>query len=154
MPSNMRVLLTLYLAIQHNFNVPIGVFMATVQKLGLSFLQMLGVLGIFKAKGTEVFNEVMSRPSELVGGSVTSVTFVKCTLNSQAYGTFIANMILPWCVPIIALFFLIPFVAWSRMRMWKRNRAPIPVFRGRFGIPRVCARCRCLRVPMDDRVRY
>ena len=91
---------------------------------------------------------------ELVGGGVTSVTVVKCTLNSQAYGTFIANMILPWCVPIIALFFLIPFVAWSRMRMWKRNRAPIPVFRGRFGIPRVCARCRCLRVPMDDRVRY
>ena len=40
-----------YLVIQHIFAVPLGVYIAPVQRLALSFLQMLGVLGIFKAKG-------------------------------------------------------------------------------------------------------
>ena len=47
---------------------------------------MLGVLGIFKAKGTATFNEFVNRPAEIVGGSFTSVLPIKCTLGSQAYG--------------------------------------------------------------------
>ena len=42
-----------YLVIQHIFAVPLGVYIAPVQRLALSFLQMLGVLGIFKAKGEQ-----------------------------------------------------------------------------------------------------
>ena len=34
-----------YLTAQHNFDVPRRVYSATVQKLGISFVQMLGVLG-------------------------------------------------------------------------------------------------------------
>jgi hypothetical protein len=34
-----------YLVVFHNFDVPRGVYSATVQKIGLSFIQMLGVLG-------------------------------------------------------------------------------------------------------------
>ena len=88
------LLFIVYLVFLHNFDVPMGSFGATVQKLGLSHLQMLGVLGIFKAKGTKVFNDVMSRPSEIVGGSVTSLLPVKCLLNSQIYGPFFINMFL------------------------------------------------------------
>ena len=47
---------------------------------------MLGVLGIFKAKGTATFNKFVNRPAEIVGGSFTSVLPIKCTLGSQAYG--------------------------------------------------------------------
>ena len=55
---------------------------------------MLGVLGIFKAKGTATFNEIASRPAEVVGGSVTSMLPIKCALQSQIYGPFLLTMLL------------------------------------------------------------
>ena len=63
---------------------------------------MLGVLGIFKAKGTDVFNEVASRPAEVVGGSFTSLLPIKCALNSQIYGPFLITMLLPFVLLIVA----------------------------------------------------
>jgi hypothetical protein len=130
-----------------------GNYTSSAVKLLFSHLQMLGVLGIFKAKGTAVFNSVMSRPAEVVGGSVTSALPIKCALNSQAYGTFIATMVLPLLVPSIATVFLTPMVFISRHMVKKRNAEPIPTYSGRCGIPRVFARWRCLRVPMDAKTR-
>jgi hypothetical protein len=65
-----------------------GDYSSVVNKILISHLQMLGVLGIFKAKGTAIFNEVVNRPAEIVGGSFTSVLPIKCALGSQVYGAF------------------------------------------------------------------
>ena len=142
-----------YYTVFEDFDAPEGDYTSSALKLLMSHFQMLGVLGIFKAKGTDVFNEVMSRPAEIVGGSITSATFVKCAFNSQAYGTFIANMLLPCLVPLIASPFLLLKVIYTRLRLRKRNHEPIPNFRGRFGIPRFCATRKCLRVPMTPKDR-
>ena len=65
--------------------------------------------------------------------------------------TFIANMTLPLVVPIIASIFLIPMVLISRCTANKRKTEAVPTFNGRWGIPRVLARWRFLRVPMDKK---
>ena len=44
-----------FLAVEYKFSVPMNQHEVVVQKIGFSHLQMLGVLGIFKAKGTEVY---------------------------------------------------------------------------------------------------
>ena len=44
-----------FLTVQYKFSVPLNQHEVVVQKIGFSQLQMLGVLGIFKAKGTEVY---------------------------------------------------------------------------------------------------
>ena len=142
-----------YYTVCEDFDAEEGEYSSSALKMLMSHLQMLGVLGIFKAKGTAVFNSVMSRPAELVGGSVTSAMPVKCALDSQAYGTFLATMALPLLVPIIASAFLTPMVLISRCTVKKRNTEPIPTFNGRWGIPRFLARWRFLREPMDAKTR-
>ena len=145
-----------YNTVFEDFDAPAGDYTQSALKMLMSHLQMLGVLGIFKAKGTAVFNSVMVRPAEVIGGSVTSVLPLKCTLNSQAYGTFIANIVLPWLVPIIASVFLVPMVLLSRATVKKRKTKLIPTFKGRFGLPTVLAKWKILRVPMTakDRARW
>ena len=103
-----------YLVVQHNFDVSPDVYVGTVQKLGLSFLQMLGVLGVFKARGTAVFNEVMSRPSEVLGGSFSSLLPLKCLMGSQSYGPFFVNMMLPIVILVLAM--IIPPTACLSLR--------------------------------------
>jgi hypothetical protein len=139
-----------FLAIQYDFDVPAGVYIKTVQKLGISFLQMLGMLGIFKARGTKVFNDVMSRPAEVVGGSFSSLLPVKCMINSQSYGPFFINMALPVVIPTLAAVILVPNTLvenWLRLR---RQNAEAPAFKGKFNLPRCIAKCRCLRNPMTQ----
>ena len=67
-------------------NRRVGEYGGVLRRIAFSYMQMLGVLGIFKAKGTATFNEFVNRPAEIVGGSFTSVLPIKCTLGSQAYG--------------------------------------------------------------------
>ena len=55
----------------------------------MSFCQMLTVLGVFKARGTALFNELVQRPAAIVGGGVSSALPLKCLLNSQIYGSFL-----------------------------------------------------------------
>ena len=142
-----------YYSVFEDFDAPEGDYTSSAMKLLLSHLQMLGVLGIFKAKGTAVFNRVMARPSEIVGGSITTVLPLKCALNSQGYGTFLVNITLPWLVPIFASIFLLPAVLISRSRKSKRDAEPIPKFKGRFGMPRWFAKWRVTRIPMTAKDR-
>ena len=123
---------------------------ATVQKLGVSHVQMLGVLGIFKAKGTQVFNEIMSRPSEIVGGSVSSLLPIKCALGSQIYGTFLLNMALPPIVLAVAALIMIPTALIENSLRRRRKESATPVFKGIAGIPRCLAVHTRMRSPMDD----
>ena len=111
---------------------------------------MLGVLGIFKAKGTQVFNELMSRPSEIVGGSVSSLLPIKCALDSQIYGTFLLNMALPPTLLAITVLIMIPTALIEDRRRHRRKDSPPPVFKGIAGIPRCLAVHTLLRSPMDD----
>ena len=144
----------MYLVALHTFAAPQGEYSATVQKILLSHLQMLGVLGIFKAKGTAVFNEIVNRPAEIIGGSFTSLMPIKCALQSQVYGPFLLNMALPAIVLALAGVAMIPKIFWERRIRAKRAKesTPTPAFKGKFNLPRPLAPCRILRRPMtlDD----
>jgi hypothetical protein len=140
--------LVVYLVVQHSFAAAKGEYGATVQKVAISYIQMLGVLGIFKARGTAVFNEMMARPAEVVGGSITSMLPIKCALESQIYGPFIANMALPPLIFTVAIIVLIPKAIYEYMVRKGRADAEAPVYKGKLNIPRKMAIYRVMREPM------
>ena len=105
-------------------------------------------MGVFKAKGTAVFNDVASRPSEIVGGSFTSLLPIKCALNSQIYGPFILNMSAPPAALIAAAVLMIPKYLLERKIRKARADAIAPVFKGKFNLPRMLAVHTLLRAPM------
>ena len=143
------VLAMVFLVAQHNFAAPKGEYGATIQKIAFSHLQMLGVLGIFKAKGTKVFNEVASRPAEVVGGSITSMLPIKCALQSQIYGPFLLTMSLPFLLIGAAALLLIPKIIGERLIRKCREGKVAPTFKGKFKLPRALAVCAILRLPMS-----
>ena len=110
---------------------------------------MVGVLGIFKAKGTKVFNEVISRPSEVVGGSISTLLPIKCLFNSQLYGTFILDMVLPLILLGIAALIMIPTALVERRVRRGRTEAAAPAFKGKFNMPRCFAVHKLMRAPMS-----
>jgi hypothetical protein len=109
---------------------------------------MLGVLGIFKVKGTAVFNELVARPSEVVGGSITSLIPIKCALHSQIYGPFLTNLSLPPILIFFAALVVLPTAFLEKRKHQAREGKVAPRFRGVFGIPRKLAIAKCLRRPM------
>ena len=111
-----------FYTIVQDFDIAEGTYTATVQKMTLSHIQMLGVLGIFKAKGTATFNRIAGRPAEIAGGSFTSVLPIKCTLGSQAYGPFLLNMLLPILIPALIVIFLVPMKIIDATRRRRRPR--------------------------------
>jgi hypothetical protein len=111
---------------------------------------MLGVLGIFKAKGTAVFNEVVSRPSEIIGGSLTSLLPIKCALGSQIYGTFLLNMALPVGALAVAALFMVPTALIEKCVRRRRTADAVPTFKGAHNIPRCLAVHTVMRAPMDE----
>ena len=143
----------LYLVDKHDFGVELGQYDACVQKMAISHIQMLGVLGIFRAQGTRVFNELVSRPSEVVGGSFTSMLPIKCALESQLYGPFLLNMLLPLLGLGVAALLLIPKTLIERKKRAMRAKLPMPSFQGRGPIPDTLAVCKVLRKPMDKQRR-
>ena len=140
-----------YLVAQHDFDVPMGVYSAAIQRLGISHVQMLGVLGVFRAKGTKVFNEAISRPSEVVGGSFASLLPVKCLLGSQIYGPFFLNMFMPFIVLVISCVIMVPKMLIERKLRYDRRDQPPPVFKGKLNLPRCVARCKILRASMTKK---
>jgi hypothetical protein len=111
-------------------------------------LQMLGVLGIFKAKGTAVFNEAALRPAEVVGGSFTSMLPIKCALQSQIYGPFLLTMALPFLLLALAGLLLIPIYLGKKAMRKKRVGQNAPRFKVRCNLPRCIGCCRAMRKPM------
>ena len=113
---------------------------------------MVGVLGIFKAKGTKVFNELVARPSEIIGGSLTSLLPIKCALQSQIYGTFLLNMTLPLILLVVAALIMIPTALVEKRIREGRGARVAPVFKGVANIPRRLAFHTVMRSPMtaDD----
>ena len=111
---------------------------------------MLGVLGIFKAKGTTVFNELASRPAEVVGGSITSMLAFKCVMSSQIYGPFILTMMLPFLLIAIASLFLALRALCEKHMRKQRQGKEAPSFKGKLNLPRWIAFHKKLRLPMTD----
>jgi hypothetical protein len=91
-----------------NTNRRVDEYGGVLRRLAFSYVQMLGVLGIFKARGTKVFNEWIGKSSEVAGGSLTAWTPIKCLLESQSYGPFLLNMMLPGVFAVLTLIVLIP----------------------------------------------
>jgi hypothetical protein len=140
----------------YDFAIPAGEYYGTVQKICLSYMQMLGALGIFKARGTDVFNEVMSRPAEIIGGSFTALLPVKCAMNSQMYGPFLLTMAMPPVLLLLSCMLMIPKLWYEQRQLKMKLRGGVPKFKGRFQLPRALVPCRALRLPMtrNDAVEY
>ena len=79
-----------------------------VLKITMSFAQMLSVLGVFKARGTAVFNEVVQRPAKIAGGGVSSIVNLKCFLNDQLYSTFMLDMLTPLIAAGLTIVLIMP----------------------------------------------
>ena len=88
---------------------------------------MLGVLGIFKARGTKVFNEWIGKTSQIAGGSLTSMLAIKCILGTQVYGPFLLNMALPFIIAILLFIVIIPTTFFRRLceKRWRHERVII-----------------------------
>ena len=78
---------------------------------------MVGVLGIFKARGTQVFNEVIGKAAQVGGGSLASMLPLKCLLSMHRdiYGPFLLNMALPFISAFVIVVILIPATLLKRM---------------------------------------
>ena len=137
-----------WFTIAQDFDRPAHDYSGVVLKMFFSHLQMLGVLGIFKARGTAVFNEVVNRPAEIVGGSITSITAVKCTLNSQAYGTFLMNMFAPFAILAVAGVFMMPAKFIDACIKTRRIGKTAPSYKGMGGLPRIFVPFTCMRRAM------
>jgi len=95
-----------------------------VLKIAMSFSQMLSVLGIFKARGTEVFNEIVQGPAKIAGGGVSSAVNLKCFLNSQIYGAFIMNMFTPPIAAILTIILIAPVAIGKKLEWAVVNSSP------------------------------
>jgi hypothetical protein len=91
-----------------SFEAKEGDYLPVIFKMLMSYFQMLMVLGIFKARGTKVFNDLMSLPAQVVGGSVTSMLPVKCLFGSDLYATFLLNMASPLIFPAMTYSVILP----------------------------------------------
>ena len=77
---------------------------------------MLGVLGIFKARGTKVFNEFVGKTAQIAGGALTSMMAIKCVLGTQVYGPFLVNMGMPIGAALLVMLIMIPTTFMRRMQ--------------------------------------
>jgi hypothetical protein len=95
-----------------------------VIKIAMSFCQMLAVLGVFKARGTVLFNELVQRPASIAGGGISSVLQLKCLMNSQIYGTFMLSMMTPIIACTLTAILIGP--VWFIKRVQEMLRASYP----------------------------
>ena len=97
-----------------------------IRRIAFSYIQMLGILGIFKARGTKFFNDVIGKSSEVAGGSLTSTVLIKCLLASQAYAPFVLNMMLPvLSAVLIGIIMVITTIVKRRVEASRRAREVI-----------------------------
>jgi hypothetical protein len=114
------VLFVIYIAAFRSTNRRVGEYGGIIRRIAFSYMQMLGVLGIFKARGTKIFNEAIGKTSQIAGGSPTSLLPIKCLLNSQAYAPFLVNMALP---PIFALLVALVILPASQIKRAQERAA-------------------------------
>ena len=107
-----------------NFEPKLGEYHTVIAKMIMSYCQMLMVLGIFKARGTQLFNDITQRPAEIVGGSLTSAFPLKCLMGSSLYGPFLLNMLTPIIVGVACGLILVP--VWVCKVVERRKRAALP----------------------------
>jgi hypothetical protein len=127
-----------------NFSTDVNDQREVVLKIAMSFCQMLTVLGVFKARGTALFNEIVQRPASIAGGGVSSMLPLKCLLNSQIYGSFFVNMLTPWLAMFSTGLLIVP--VWSCKRVHEAIRASRPPRRAPEEKIRVCCLCRSMRL--------
>tara|TARA_B110000208_G_scaffold80164_1_gene102394 strand:- start:1153 stop:2379 length:1227 start_codon:yes stop_codon:yes gene_type:complete len=129
--------IVVYLVVEHSFDAARGALAPVIKKVALSHLQLLGVLGVFKAKGTSTFNTIISKPAEVGGGSLTKLQPISCTIGGewQAYGGFILNMSMPPVVLSVAALLVLPTWLIIGARQRKRTIEDAPTFGPKYGLP-------------------
>ena len=110
------VLVVIYVAMFRSTNRRVGEFGGIIRRIAFSYMQMLGVLGIFKARGTKLFNEAIGQTSQVAGGAITSMLAIKCLLGTQIYGPFLVNMMLPIATALLVALIMIPSTAMRRLQ--------------------------------------
>ena len=108
-----------------NFEEAQAEYHTVIAKMLMSYSQMLMVLGIFKARGTDLFNELTQRPAEIIGGSVTSTFPIKCLVQSSLYRPFLINMLSPVLIAGATLLVIGP--VWVIKVMQRRTAGGLPV---------------------------
>jgi hypothetical protein len=125
------MVIIIYVAACHSTNRRLGENGSIIRRIAYSYVQMLGMLGIFKARGTKIFYEAIGKASETVGGGLMLALPMKCLLESQIYGSFVFQNLLPLFAFIIVAVVMIPTKIWRRM-MIKRSIQKDAKLYGRF----------------------
>ena len=110
------LVLIIYIAGCHNTKRRLGENGSIVRRIAYSYVQMLGMLGIFKARGTKIFYEAIGKASEAVGGGIMLALPMKCLLETQIYGSFVFQMCLPLFAFIAVAIVMIPTTIIQRAR--------------------------------------
>ena len=139
----------LYVIAFQNFSSKQNDQRGVVMKIAMSFCQMLTVLGVFKARGTALFNEIVQRPASIAGGGISSALPLKCLLNSQIYGTFVMNILTP--IFACALTALLMGPVWIAKRVQEAVLASFPPPRAPIEKIRVLCCCRTEKMASWER---
>ena len=123
-----------------------------LRRLAFSYIQMLGVLGIFKARGTKHFHETVSESSQVAGGSLTAMISIKCLLNSQSYGPFLLNMALPILLSILTGLVMFPTTLVKKCLAARQRASDVEMAerRERVSSGRLIPSCAPLHEPIVD----
>ena len=138
----------LYVIAFQNFSTVANDQRPVVIKIAMSFCQMLTVLGVFKARGTALFNELVQRPASIAGGGISSALPLKCILNSQIYGSFILNLATPPAIALLTALLIVP--VWVCKRAQEAERASRPPLSAPTTKLNVLL-CRCEQVTAGER---
>ena len=115
------VLLMVHIAAFRSTRRYVGEYGGVIRRIAFNYIQMLGVLGIFKARGTKVFDDARSKTYEVAGGSITSMLAIKCLLNTQIYGPFVVTMLIPIGAAVLIVLIMIPTTIIKRSLEKKRR---------------------------------
>ena len=108
-----------------DFGTEKGDHTGIVFKILMSFCQMLTVLGIFKARGTALFNSLLRQPAQIIGGSLTAALPLKCILKSQLYGSFVVNIFTLPGMALVTMIIIAP--VWLGKVVYSRYTAGTPL---------------------------
>ena len=86
---------------------------------------MMGALGMMKARGTDFFNTVLSRPANQASGSISTVQYIKCINGSNVYMPFVVAMAAPIVLATVAAVVMIPINAIENVVRNRRRKVPI-----------------------------
>ena len=113
------ILLLAYIALLRRSSTPSQT--KIIFRIFLTYIQMLSSLGQFRAKATEMVQQILG-VADTVGNSVFSAGPVYCTFRLEYYSRFVFSISLPFIVGALVIAIATIGLVWERLCKARRNR--------------------------------